>query len=159
MLPQMKNYNGDNTSYDEIRQAIEDSPTDSTVYIGADSQVFKKKGGSRVTYVTVIILHYGTSKGATIFKAHDIQPYYGQLRLRLMGEVQRAIDSAMEVVDSIGERSFEIHLDINRGLEHKSSAILKEATGYVLGMLGIQPKLKPNSFAASSVADRFCHHK
>lgn len=142
--------------FDEIRDAIEQSPKDSTIYIGADSKVYSEKGVQMVAYVTVIILHYGSSKGATIFKSHRIDRHYGQLRLRLMAEVTDAIVAATEIVDYIEDRGLEIHLDINRSDLYASSVLVKEATGYVLGTLGIEPKLKPDSFAASSVADRFC---
>lgn len=142
--------------YDEIRQAIQDSPADSSVYIGADSKVFSSHGEPMVAFVTVIILHYGSSKGAKIFKSHRTDRYYGQIRMRLMTEVTDAIAAATEIADSIEDRGFEIHLDINRDERYKSSEIIKEATGYVLGTLGFEPKLKPDSFAASSVADRFC---
>lgn len=141
--------------YEEIKQEIINSPDDSSVYIGTDSKVYSHKGEPMVAYVTVIILHFGTSKGAKIFKSHRTDRYYGQIRQRLMMEVTDAIDAGMKIVDVIGDRGFEIHLDINRDERYKSSDLVKEATGYVLGTLGFEPKLKPDSFAASSVADRF----
>jgi uncharacterized protein len=143
-------------NFNEIKDEIQRSPADSSIYIGADSKVYSSKGVQMVAYVTVIILHFGTSKGAKIFKSYRTDRHYGEIRLRLMSEVGDAIAAALEVVDVIGDRNFEIHLDINRGAIHKSSILVKEATGYVLGTLGIEPKLKPDSFAASSVADRFC---
>lgn len=146
----------DKFDFDVIKEEIRKSPIDSSIYIGADSKVYSSKGVQMVAYVTVIILHFGTSKGAKIFKSYRTDRHYGEIRLRLMSEVGDAIAAALEVVDVIGDRNFEIHLDINRGVIHKSSVLVKEATGYVLGSLGIEPKLKPDSFAASSVADRFC---
>ena len=142
--------------FEEIKQEIKNSPNDSSIYIGADSKVYTCKGVQMVAYVTVIILHYGSAKGAKIFKSYRTDRHYGEMRLRLMSEVSDAIAAGLEIVDYIGERNFEIHLDINRGKIHKSSILVKEATGYVLGSLGVEPKLKPDSFAASSVADRFC---
>jgi uncharacterized protein len=145
-----------NFNFEEIKQAIKESPSDSSIYIGADSKVYTAKGVSMVAYVTVIILHFGSSKGAKIFKSYRNDRHYGELRLRLMTEVYDAIEAGMQIVDVVGDRNLEIHLDINRGKIHKSSVLVKEATGYVMGTLGIEPKLKPDSFAASSVADRFC---
>lgn len=142
--------------FESIKQEIQKSSTDSSVYIGADSKVYRQDDEAMVAYVTVIILHYGSSQGAKIFRSHRTEKYYGQIRQRLMSEVQDAITAGMEIADCIGDRSFEIHLDINRDKRYKSSEIIKEATGYVLGMLGFEPKLKPYSFAASSVADRYC---
>lgn len=142
-------------NYEEIRDAIKQSPKDSSVYIGTDSKVYSSKGEAMVAYVTVIILHFGSSKGAKIFKSHRTDRYYGQIRQRLMMEVTDAIDAGMAIADVIGDRGFEIHLDINRDERYKSSDLVKEATGYVLGTMGFEPKLKPDSFAASSVADRY----
>jgi predicted RNase H-related nuclease YkuK (DUF458 family) len=142
--------------FELIKSEILKSPVNSSIYIGADSKVYSSKGEQMVAYVTVIILHYGTSKGAKIFKSYRTDRYYGEMRPRLLAEVGDAIAAGLEILDTIGTRSFEIHLDINRGAMHKSSVLVKEATGYVMGTLGIEPKLKPDSFAASSVADRFC---
>jgi len=142
--------------YNEIRKEIQESPADSSIYIGTDSKVFSSKGEAMVAFVTVIILHYGSSKGAKIFKSHRTDRYYGQIRQRLMTEVTDAIEAGLAIADDIEDRAFEIHLDINRDTRYKSSDLVKEATGYVLGTLGFEPKLKPDSFAASSVADRFC---
>lgn len=146
-------------NFDEIRQEIQNSPANSSVYIGADSKVYYKNNQERVAYVTVVILHYGSSKGAKLFKSHKTENYCGGIRERLMTEVAAAIDAGLNIADVIDDRSFEIHLDINRDTRYKSSEIIKEATGYVLGTLGFEPKLKPDAFAASSVADRFCVKK
>ena len=139
----------------EITSQIRASAEDSSVYIGSDSKVYSEKGVAMVAYVTVVILHFGSSKGAKIFKSHRKERYYGQIRTRLMGEVTDVIEIGLEITEVIGDRGFEIHLDINRDERYKSSMVVKEATGYVLGSLGIEPKLKPDAFAASSVADRF----
>lgn len=141
--------------FDEVRTAIKESPDDSSIYIGADSKQYTSEGVHYVAYCTVIILHYGSAHGATIFKALRIDRDYGQLRTRLMAEVTDAIAAGYELIDHIEDRSMEIHLDINTNMQHKSSVLVKEASGYVLGSLGIQPKLKPEAFAASSVADRY----
>lgn len=142
-------------NYEEVKEAIRQSPKNSSVYIGTDSKVYSHKGEPMVAYVTVIILHYGTSKGAKIFKSHRTDRYYGQIRQRLMMEVTDAIEAGMAITDVIEDRGFEVHLDINRDERYKSSDLVKEATGYVLGTMGFEPKLKPDSFAASSVADRY----
>jgi len=141
--------------YNELRDAIAASSPDSAVYIGADSKVFSKNGVAMVAYVTVVILHHGSSKGAQIFRSHRTDRYYGQIRTRLMAEVTDAIMVGTEIADVIGDRGFEIHLDINPDTRYKSSEIVKEATGYVLGTLGFEPKIKPEAFAASCVADRW----
>lgn len=138
-----------------IIEAIKESPENSSVYIGADSKQYTTEGENYIAYCTVVILHYGSANGAKIFKSLRVARDYGQLRPRLMAEVTDAIACGYELIDHIGKRSLEVHLDINRNTQHKSSVLVKEASGYVLGSLGIQPKLKPEAFAASSVADRY----
>jgi predicted RNase H-related nuclease YkuK (DUF458 family) len=41
--------------------------------------------------------------------------------------------------------------------KHGSNCAASEAAGYVLGMTGIEPKLKPESWAASFGADGVVH--
>lgn len=139
--------------FEQIRKEIRASSADSSIYIGSDSKVYIRDDRKMVAYVTVIILH---NRGAKIFRSYRIEPFYGQMRVRLMGEVADAITAAQEIVDVIEDRGFEIHLDVNTSPKYKSSSIVKEAVGYVMGTFGFEPKLKPDAFAASSVADRFC---
>ena len=141
--------------FDDIRRVIEDSSESSAIYVGADSQRYKKRGQHYVAYVTVIIIHIDGEHGGRLFKQIEVERDYGQVRLRLMNEVYRASAAAMEIQDFIGNRTFEIHLDINPDENFKSNAVVKEATGYVLGMFGFKPKIKPNGFAASTVSDRY----
>ena len=67
-------------------------------------------------------------------------------------EVPIAIQKAMEIVDHLGGRKLEVHLDLNPDPKHKSSVAVKEALGYAQGM-GLDAKVKPNSFAATHAAD------
>jgi predicted RNase H-related nuclease YkuK (DUF458 family) len=69
-----------------------------------------------------------------------------------MEEVSRAVYTALELIDVVGNRPFEVHLDINPNPQHNSSVILKEAIGFVLAQ-GLKPVVKPKAIAASSVAD------
>ncbi len=141
--------------YDDIKQQIADSPSDSAIYVGADSKVYTEKGVQMVMFVTVIILHLGSSKGAKLFKAFRTERHYGQMRVRLMAEVFDAAAAAMEISDVLENRPLEIHLDINTDTRFASSVIVREAKGYILGTLGFDPKLKPDAYAASHVADRW----
>lgn len=141
--------------FDEIREFIETSSPDSKIYVGADSQAYRRRGKSYVAYVTVIIVHVDGKHGGKLFKSVSIQDDYGQTRLRLMNEVYMASGAAMEIMEAVGDRDFEIHLDINPNDKYKSSMVVKEATGYIMGMFGFKPKIKPEGFAASTVSDRY----
>jgi predicted RNase H-related nuclease YkuK (DUF458 family) len=85
-------------------------------------------------------------------------PDYGNIKQRLLTEVQFAVATATEVIDVLGKRHMEIHLDINPNPKHKSSVAVKEALGWVKGSLGIDAKIKPDSFAATHAADHVVRH-
>jgi predicted RNase H-related nuclease YkuK (DUF458 family) len=141
--------------YDVVRKAIEASDPKSIVYIGSDSKCFVKNKVRYVAYVGVIIIHHAGKHGGSLYRMTRTERDYGNLRQRLMAEVGIAIELATEIIDSVGPRQFQIHLDINPDPKHKSSICVKEATGYVLGTLGLNPKLKPEAFAASSASDKW----
>lgn len=134
----------------EVIKEIQESSKTTKVYVGADSKRVKGK----VVYVTVIVLHFDGNKGGKIFKEISIEPWYGNIKGRLMNEVYKAIDVAYKIVDHLEGRPFEIHLDLNPDPQHKSNVAVKEAVGYVLGTFGFRPKLKPEAWCGSTVADR-----
>lgn len=142
-------------NYNEIKEAIAASSPETVIYIGADSKTFSKGRGDKwCVYVTVVIIHYDGAHGAKIYKQIEEKKDYGNLRSRLMAEVEYATSTAYELLDVIGERPFQIHLDVNPDPRFKSNIVVKEATGWVLGLFGFPPILKPDAFSASHVADR-----
>jgi predicted RNase H-related nuclease YkuK (DUF458 family) len=101
----------------------------------------------------VIVVHVNSKHGCQIY--HDTRdfPDYGNLKQRLLTEVQFAVEAATEIMDVIGNRHLEIHLDVNPDPKNKSNIAVNEAIGWVRGSLGIEPHIKPNSWAASHCAD------
>jgi predicted RNase H-related nuclease YkuK (DUF458 family) len=143
---------------EEAKKAIIASSQQSSVYIGCDSIRFRKNKQWYAKYSTVVIVHMDTKKGGRIFHSSVDMPDYGNLKQRLLMEVQLAVSTATEIVDVIGDRHFEIHLDINPNPNHKSSVAVKEALGWVKGSLGMDAKIKPHSFAATHAADHVVRH-
>jgi predicted RNase H-related nuclease YkuK (DUF458 family) len=78
--------------------------------------------------------------------------------MRMMNEVSKVCNLYSQLAPFIDEFDVEIHLDIATDPKHGSNCAAQEAAGYVLGMTGIEPKLKPNSFAASFGADHVTNH-
>ena len=144
--------------YDEARQAILNSSETSSVYVGADSIRFKRNGLWFAKYSTVVILHMDSKHGGKIFHKNVEMRDFGNLRQRLITEAGFAIEAATEIVDVIGDRHLEIHLDINPDPKHKSNIAVKEALGYVKGTTGLDAKIKPESFAATHAADHVVRH-
>ena len=142
--------------YDEAREAILNSSESSSVYIGADSIRYKKRSGEwYAKYSTVIILHRDSKHGGQLFSRNVEMRDFGNLRQRLITEAGFAIEAATEIVDVIGSRHLEIHLDINPDPKHESNKALQQAVGYILGM-GYEFKVKPDAWAASNAADKKC---
>ena len=141
------------TWIDQAKKAIVSSTETSSVYVGCDSIRFKKNGKWFAKYSTVIVVHKDSRHGCQIFYGAETLPDYGNLKQRLLTEVQYAITVATDIIDVIGKRHLEIHLDLNPNPKHKSNVAVKEALGWVRGSLGIDAHVKPESWAATHCAD------
>lgn len=142
----------------KAEEAIRASSLESSIYVGCDSVRYKsKKGQWMARYSTVIVIHKDSRHGCMVHHGSIELPDYGEktqgLRQRLMNEVSFAITTVMEILDAVGERHLEIHLDINSNEVHKSNVAAKEALGYVKGTLGIDARIKPYGWAATHAAD------
>jgi hypothetical protein len=144
--------------FEEAKTAIKNSTKTSSVYIGCDSIRYKKEDKWMARYSTVIVLHRNSHNGCLLFHETKSLPDYGNMKLRLMTEVQYAIEAAMEVLDVLEGRMLSIHLDLNADPRHKSNVAVKEALGYVMGMTGISADIKPNAWAATHAADHAVRH-
>lgn len=143
---------------EEAKQAILDSSPQSSVYIGSDSIRFKKKDQWYAKYSTVVIVHMDSKKGCRLFHESVDMPDYGNLKQRLLTEVQMAVSAATEILEVLGDRHLEVHIDVNPDPRHKSNVAVKEALGWVKGSLGLDAKIKPYSFAATHAADHAVRH-
>jgi uncharacterized protein len=143
---------------EKAKQAIRESSRQSSVYIGCDSIRYKKNKHWYAKYSTVIIVHMDSKHGCRLFHSSVDLPDYGNLKQRLLNEVNYAVDAASEIIDVLGDRHMEIHLDINPNPKHKSSVAVKEALGWVKGSLGLDAVIKPHSFAATHAADHVVRH-
>ena len=143
---------------EEAKQAILDSSQESSVYIGCDSIRFRKNKQWYAKYSTVVIVHMDSKKGCRLFHESVDMPDYGHLKQRLLTEVHYAVATATEIIEVLGNRHMEIHLDINPDPKHKSNVAVKEALGWVKGSLNMDAKIKPASFAATHAADHAVRH-
>jgi len=133
---------------EEVREFIRSTDEDTSIYVGCDSRQLRNK----TVFVTVIVIHLSSKHGAKVFWKVEKTRKITSLRQRLMEEVNRAVYHALMIIDVVGERHFEVHLDINPDESQASSIIVKEAVGYVLAQ-GLKPVLKPDAIAASCAAD------
>jgi predicted RNase H-related nuclease YkuK (DUF458 family) len=120
-----------------------------------------KEGRWHARYATVAIIHKNGKNGCRIFSNVSIEPDYdlkkNRPKMRMMNEVSKVCSLYTQLAPFIDEYDIEIHLDINTNPKHGSNCAANEAAGFVLGMTGIEPKLKPDSWAASFGADGIAH--
>lgn len=145
---------------EEVRQYIINSSRTSKIYIGGDSERFKLDDGKWVAnYATVVVIHINGKHGAKIFgkmaRKPDFDHRVSRPSLRLMNEVYYAAEMYNALSDVFQDRKVEVHLDINPDEHHGSSCVIQQAIGYIRGVCGVTPKVKPEAFAASCCADRF----
>jgi predicted RNase H-related nuclease YkuK (DUF458 family) len=142
----------------EILKFMKDQPATTKVYLGADSERYKKKGKWLVDYTLAVVVHFEGRHGCKIFGEVQTEPDYDQKKnrpvVRLMTEVYKVADLYLKLADVLVDRHVEIHLDINPDEEFASNVIVQQAIGYIRGVCQITPHIKPEAFAASFAADR-----
>lgn len=142
---------------EKLKLAIAESSKETKVYVGCDS---KRYSDGKIKYATVVILHINGNNGCKMHSFIDTEHDYNQAKnpkMRLVQEAYKAVDLATQIMESVGDRHFELHLDLNTDPKYKSNTAVKEALGYVIGVLGLDPKLKPYAWASSTAADRLVH--
>jgi len=143
---------------EEIRQFISKTSEDTKIYIGADSERYNKKGLWYADYTLAVVIHHEGRRGCKVFGGIVTERDYDQKKdkpsMRLMNEVMKVAQLYLDLADHVGDRHFEIHLDINPNIIHGSSCVVQQAVGYIRGMCNVVPLIKPNAFAASYAADR-----
>ena len=152
---------------EEIKKYILDHP-DARIIIGGDSQKIsrkkrhnkdskdKKSKPQKVARFVTCVIVYQKDQNKIFFEVsteNDFDHNPARPQMRMMQETQKITDIATQIMDVMYDRDFEIHLDINKNPAHGSNCALGQATGYVWGLLGVEPIVKPDSWAASTVAD------
>jgi predicted RNase H-related nuclease YkuK (DUF458 family) len=144
---------------DEVRDFIENSSESTKIYIGSDSERHRRGGVWFADYAVVVVIHKDGKHGAKVFGEITTERDYDQAkdkpRMRLMNEVMKAAQLYLDLADVIGDRQCEVHIDINPNHKHGSSCVISEAVGYIRGMTGVTPRVKPEAWAASIAADKF----
>lgn len=122
------------------------------VIIGTDAQTFP--GPKQTKYVTAVIVRR-VGKGALYFVKTEMEPIAKTLRDKiwhealLTYELITKLKTELQDVENI--ESIVPHVDVGRDGDTK--ALVKEVTGIFLSD-GWDVKIKPDSFASSTVADK-----
>ncbi len=143
---------------EEIREFISNQSLETRIYIGADSERVAIDGVSYADYTLAIVVHIDGNKGCKVFGSVERERDYDQRMdrpaMRLMNEVYKVADLFHKLEEVLGDRTIQVHLDINPDLRHGSSCVVQQAIGYIKGVCGVTPLVKPEAFAASFAADR-----
>ena len=150
----------------EIKDYIQDNP-DAMIFIGCDSQKISSKKRKKLKikhktarFVTAVVV-YQKDKNKIFFevsKERDIDIKPGKPFNRMMNEVYKTAEITLELMDVLIDRTFQIHLDISTEEYNGSNVAMSAAIGYIWGVIGVEPVLKPNSWVASTVSDHIVKH-
>lgn len=142
----------------EIVDLLSKMGPDTKVYFGCDSKVIKKGNQKFAKYATVCIIHMNGKNGCRLFSHKSTEKCFDQKsnkpKMRMITEAMKVCELYLQLIGYIDEFDVEVHLDINTDPKHASQCAATEAAGYVLGMTGIHPKMKPHSWAAGRGADK-----
>lgn len=142
----------------ELKKFIEKQSPQTKIYIGADSERYRKNDRWYADYTLAVVIHIDGRHGCKIFGEVQTELDYdakaSRPSIRLMNEVYKVAELYQKIVDVLDDREVQIHLDINPDESHNSSIVIQQAVGYIRGTCNIVPLVKPNAFAASYAADR-----
>ena len=142
----------------QVKAFIDAQSLDTKIYIGADSERFKKGNVWYADYTLAVVIHIDGCHGCKIFGEVQTEIDYdakaSRPSMRLMNEVYKVAELYQKIADVIGDREVQIHLDINPDANYNSSIVIQQAVGYIKGVCNVTPMVKPKAFAASYAADR-----
>lgn len=143
---------------DEVRDFVQNQSAETKIYFGADSERINVDNKWMVDYLLVVAVHIDGKHGAKVFgevqREMDYDRKLDRPKIRLMTEVMKIAELYLKCADFLEDRHVELHLDLNPIEIHGSSCAVSEALGYIKGVCGIDPVIKPHSWAASICADR-----
>ncbi|MCL5040191.1 MAG: ribonuclease H-like YkuK family protein [Firmicutes bacterium] len=135
---------------DILDYIAEDVGASYKLIVGTDSQT-----RDEVCFVTAVVIHR-VGKGARYFYAKKYDRKMASLRQKIFYETSLSLSLASRLAEKIATHGparmgVEIHLDV--GTEGPTKEMIREIVGMVVGS-GFDAKIKPESFGASTVADK-----
>ena len=143
----------------KVAEFINGCAAETKIYIGCDSERLRIEGVWYADYVLAVVVHINGKNGCKIFGAVEREREFGdnkanKPKMRLMNEVYKVADLYLELSKLVAH-DIEVHLDLNPNEMAGSNVAVSEAVGYIKGMCGTVPMVKPQAFAASYAADQF----
>lgn len=142
----------------EIEDFVNEEPSRFyRLVIGTDSQTRSVNGHTEIDFVTAIIVHRAGRGARYFWKKVKKDVKVPVLRDKIYTETALSLEVAQDVVPDIRKKitpakyDFEIHIDV--GPLGPTREMIREVVGMVNGN-GFKAKTKPESWGASSVADK-----
>jgi len=138
----------------EIVSYIREQPQEKyKLIIGTDSH---SHFDTEVTFVTAVIIHR-VGKGGRYFYYREKHYFVQSLRQRIFYETSLSLDVASRFTNLLSAEdhnhlNVEIHLDVGEAGDTKE--LIREVVGMVIGS-GFHARIKPESYGATKVADRY----
>lgn len=122
------------------------------IYIGSDSQVIKTK----ISIVTCICFYkQGIPENHIYYiKKRIPKDRYPTLRARMLFEAYCSLEAALDV-DPYVAGELIVHLDIGSDFKRNKTAKFSKELQILVKSQGFGCEIKPNSWASSSIADKF----
>jgi hypothetical protein len=123
------------------------------IIIGTDSEYIS---GNNADFVTAVVIHRLGNGGRYFWRRIELGKFY-TLRDRIIKEVLLSLDVAKEILKELKKLpdlsnwDFEIHADI--GERGETKILIQEVVG-IIRANNFEVKTKPESYAATKVADR-----
>ena len=139
--------------FTEIMAYVRESANDPyKLIIGSDSQT----KDNEVCFVTAIVVHR-VGKGARYFYQRRGHRPMASLRQKIFYETALSLGLASQLAERLARSghahlNIEIHLDV--GSSGDTRDLIREIVGMVTGS-GFDAKIKPDSYGASTVADKY----
>jgi hypothetical protein len=135
-----------------VRFMKEDETRKYKVMIGTDSD---GSSGEIIDFITAVVIHRVGNGGRYFWRKINLNRFH-TLRDRIIQEVLFSLDVAKEVLAALKESDgpqfdFEIHIDV--GEKGETKMVMQEVLGMVRAY-NFEARTKPESYAASKVADR-----
>ena len=135
--------------FDLIIDKMKNSNNEFDLTIGTDSQ-----NHSRTKVVNVIALHEVGAGGIFFYQVHYLNRIH-DLRTKIYQETKESLQVANDLADALFENdlmpNIVIHADI--GKRGKTKETIAEIVGWVTAE-GFECRIKPDSYAASTIADK-----
>ena len=137
----------DQELYDELQQYVNSG---GKIFVGSDSMLYSDK----CSFACVIALHDTGLKVAKYYfkKQKEEAQLNKNLKAKILNEVSYSVETAQKIIDWFPEARVEIHVDIGNEKQNLTRSVVNQVRGWIQG-IGFDYKIKPNSWASSSIAD------